>query len=147
MTGPEEPVSALPIHASPVVRGLLLLAGTFCVGLGIAGLFLPVLPTTPFLLLAAACYARASRRFHDRLLGNPVCGPLIREWQQYRSIPYRTKLTAMALMSVTLATSILLFVRGPVWQVVLAILGLALAIGLYRIPSRDRPAPARDTDP
>ena len=52
----------------------------------------------------------------------------------------------MALMSVTLATSILLFVGGPVWQVVLAILGLALAIGLYRIPSRDRPAPARDTD-
>lgn len=128
-------------HSSPVVRILLVAAGTACVGLGVLGLFLPLLPTTPFLLLAAACYARASPRFYNWLLNNRTFGPTIREWQRYRSIPYRTKLTAIALMSVTLTSSIVFFVRNPYLQATLAMFGVALAVWMYRIPSRDRPRP------
>jgi hypothetical protein len=126
-------------HGSLAVRVLLVLAGTAFVALGIAGAFLPVLPTTPFLLLAAACYARASTRFYNGLLNNRMFGPTIREWQRHRSIPYRTKLTAIALMAVTLSISIIFFVKPTALQLALAGLGLALAVYMYRIPSRDRP--------
>ena len=139
--GQEDYSAEVRKHDSPVVRVLLVTAGTTCVALGVLGLFLPVLPTTPFLLLAAACYARASRRFYNWLLNNRTFGPTIREWRRYRSIAYRTKLTAIVLMSLTLSSSIVFFVRNPYLQAVLALLGVALAVWLYRIPSRDRPGP------
>lgn len=124
-------------HGSLTVRVLLVIAGTACVALGILGLVTPVLPTTPFLLVAAACYARASRRFYNRLLNNRTFGPIIQEWRRYRSIRYRTKLTAIALMALTLTTSIVFFVQGPWLRLGLAAMGVALAVWMYRIPSRE----------
>lgn len=129
----------LPLAASALARRLYLLAGSIALGLGVLGMFLPLLPTTPFVLLAAACYARGSPRFHRWLLANRTFGPLIHEWQRHRAIPYRTKLAAIALMSATLGVSIVFFV-DPVWlRLLLAAFGLALAIWMWRIPSRDRP--------
>ncbi|MFN3567011.1 MAG: YbaN family protein [Burkholderiaceae bacterium] len=125
-------------HASPVVRWLLLAAGTVFVALGLIGLFLPVLPTTPFMLLAAASYARASKRCYDWLLSNRTFGPMIHEWRKHRSIPYRTKIAAIGLMLVTLAISIVFFVQPGWLKAVLAAMGLALALWMYRLPSRDR---------
>lgn len=127
------------VHSSRVVRGLLLACGVLCVALGAAGLVLPVLPTTPFMLLAAFCFARASPALHRRLVESRLFGPTIREWQRHRAIPWRTKLTAIALMSATLTVSIVFFVRPVALQFVLAALGVGLAAWLYRIPSRDRP--------
>ena len=130
----------LRLHDSPTVRLLFWCAGSLCVALGILGLFLPVLPTTPFMLLAAACYARASERFYRWLLTHRVFGPTVREWRRHRSIPWRTKLWAIVLMSATLAISIVFFVR-PAWlQGALALMGVLLAVWLYRVPSRDRPS-------
>jgi uncharacterized membrane protein YbaN (DUF454 family) len=127
------------------MRVAFLVLGTLALVLGVIGIFLPLLPTTPFVLLAAACYARGSRRFHEWLLAQRTFGPIIREWEQHRSIPYRTKLTAVVLMSVTLGASIVFFVK-PLWlKGVLALMGVALAVWLYRMPSRDRPRPARDS--
>ena len=123
-------------HASRWVRGALIAAGFACVALGVIGIFVPLLPTTPFMLLAAACFARGSRRFHDWLLANRTFGPLIHEWRRHRSIPRRTKFAAIALMAATLAVSIAFFVQ-PAWlKIALALLGLALGIWMYRIPSR-----------
>jgi len=124
-------------HDSPLVRGLLIAAGVACVMLGVLGIFLPLLPTTPFMLLAAACFARSSRRFHDWLLANRTFGPLIVEWEKHRAIPRRTKLTAIALMSLTMAVSIVFFVEAAWLQALLAGTGIVLAIWMYRIPSRD----------
>jgi hypothetical protein len=124
-------------HRSPLVRWLLMAAGSICVVLGVIGIFLPLLPTTPLMLLAAACFARSSRRFHDWLLANRTFGPLILEWERHRSIPRRTKLTAIALMSTTLAVSIVFFVEPRWLQALLAAFGVGLAIWMYRIPSRD----------
>lgn len=126
-------------HDSPAVRLLFVGLGTLFVLLGIAGALLPVLPTTPFMLLAAACYARASSRFYNWLLNNPAFGPTILEWRRHRSIPWRVKLTAIALMAVTLGISIVFFVPWPELQAALAVFGLLLATYMYRIPSRDRP--------
>lgn len=135
----DELLADLRLHDSRAMRLLLWAAGTLCVVLGVLGLLLPVLPTTPFLLLAAACYARASERFYRWLLNHKVFGATVREWRRHRSIKWRTKLWAIFLMSATLATSIAFFVR-PAWlQAALALMGLALAVWLYRVPSRDRP--------
>jgi hypothetical protein len=113
--------------------------GTLFLLIGIVGAFLPILPTTPFLLLATACYARSSRRFYNWLMNNPAFGPLVIEWRTYRSIPWRVKLWAVVLMVATFSSSILLFVRDWRLQLALGVFCLAMAIRLYRIPSRDRP--------
>jgi uncharacterized membrane protein YbaN (DUF454 family) len=123
-------------HGSPVVRALFFVAGITALGFGIAGIFLPVLPTTPLVLLAAACFARSYRPFHEWLLANRLFGPMIHEWHVHRSIPYRTKITAILMMGVTLGASIVFFVR-PAWlQAALAVFGVALAAWMYRLPSR-----------
>ena len=128
------------MHRSITVRLVLVALGTLFLLTGVVGIFTPLLPTTPFVLLAAACYARASSRFYGWLLANRSFGPMIREWRRYRSIPYRTKLFAIATMAATLAVSILVFVR-PLWlQFAVAGFGLGLAAWMYRIPSRDAPA-------
>ncbi|CAG0958075.1 Inner membrane protein YbaN [Burkholderiales bacterium] len=142
---PEPDTPDLPsLHPSATVRWLLVVAGVVATLLGILGAFLPVLPTTPFLLVAAACFARASPRLDRMLTQSRTFGPTIVEWRRHRSIPWRTKLTAIALMSATLAVSVAFFVR-PAWlQALLAAFGVALAVWLWRIPSRDRPSRATE---
>jgi len=113
--------------------------GTLFLLLGIVGIFMPILPTTPFLLLATACYARSSRRFYNWLMNHPALGPLIVEWRTYRSIPWRIKLVAVATMTLTFGSSIIFFIRDGRLQLALAFFGVTMVIWLYRIPSRDRP--------
>ncbi len=113
--------------------------GTLFLLVGIIGIFTPILPTTPFLLLATACYARSSRRFYNWLMNHPAFGPLIVEWRTYRSIPWRIKLVAVATMTVTFGSSIVFFIKDGWLQLALAFFGLAMVVWLYRIPSRDRP--------
>lgn len=128
------------------MRWLLWTAGTISLILGIFGLFLPVLPTTPFILLAAACYAKASEKFHQRLLAHATFGPIIQEWEEYRSMPLRTKKVAVSLMSLSIAVSVWV-IRDYLWlQVMLIILGISMGTWLWRLPSRDEPklnAPSR----
>lgn len=121
------------------LRAAYLAAGFVFLGIGVLGVVLPVLPTTPFVLLAAACFARSSDRFHQWLLDHRYFGPLVREWRQYRSIPYRTKVFAIAMMAATLTVSIVFFVPKGWMQGALAAFGVLLAVWLYRVPSRDRP--------
>ncbi len=121
-----------------MVRALFFVAGITALGFGIAGIFLPVLPTTPLVLLAAACFARSYRPFHEWLLAHRQFGPMIHEWHVHRSIPYRAKVTAIVTMSVTLGVSIVFFVRPSWLQAALAASGLGLAVWMYRLPSRDR---------
>jgi uncharacterized membrane protein YbaN (DUF454 family) len=142
----DEQAEDVQLHASPLVRGALIVCGTIAVALGVIGVFLPVLPTTPFLLVAAACYARASPSLYRRIAHSKTFGPSIREWRRHRSIPWRTKLFAIVLMSVSILTTATFFVR-PWWgKAALLAVGLATALWLYRIPSRDRPDASRTPD-
>ncbi|QVM90038.1 YbaN family protein [Pseudomonas entomophila] len=87
------------------MRYLLLAIGWLSVALGVAGIFLPVLPTTPFLLLAAACFARSSPRFHDWLVNHPRLGPWIRDYLSGEGIPLKGKVYAIGLMWASISLS------------------------------------------
>jgi uncharacterized membrane protein YbaN (DUF454 family) len=78
------------------MRGLFLALGLLFVGIGFAGIVLPVVPTTPFLILAAACFARSSRRLERWLLEHRSFGPTLRDWRARGAIPWRAKLAALA---------------------------------------------------
>jgi uncharacterized membrane protein YbaN (DUF454 family) len=68
-------------------RRLLIVAGTLFTGLGIIGIFVPILPTTPFLLLAAACFMRSSERFYHWLINNRILGAYVRDYMEGKGIP------------------------------------------------------------
>jgi uncharacterized membrane protein YbaN (DUF454 family) len=130
-------------HRSAGMRLVFVGLGSLCVLLAVVGLFVPLLPSTPFILLAAACYARASRRFYNWLLNTRAFGPAILEWRLHRSIPFRVKVIAIAMMAVTLSISVLVFVKERWLQLALGLFGVLLALWLYRIPSRDAPGRSR----
>jgi uncharacterized protein len=84
------------IDRSRLVRGLFLALGLGFVGLGLVGVVLPVLPTTPFMILAAACFARSSARLEEWLLAHPRFGTTLRAWREKGAIPPRAKAMALA---------------------------------------------------
>ncbi|MCL4685604.1 YbaN family protein [Myxococcota bacterium] len=125
--------------ASPLLRFVLLAVGLLCVGLGTLGVVTPILPTTPFLIVAAACFARASPRLYQRLLANATFGPLIRDWREQRAIPRRAKLTATAAISVTIGSSAVFFVE-PLWlRILLVATGGTLCTWIWRQRTPDAP--------
>jgi uncharacterized membrane protein YbaN (DUF454 family) len=122
------------------LRVALLVAGFVFVGLAALGVVLPLVPTTPFLLIASACFARSSPRFYRILLGNRVFGPLIRAWHEHRAIPLHAKIMAISAITLALGSSIIFAVRHPALRIGLAAFGIGLCIWLWRLPTR-RPDP------
>lgn len=124
------------VHGSPVVRALFAVAGLMALGLGIAGAFLPVLPTTPLVLLAAACFARSYRPFHEWLIAHRHFGPIVHDWHVHRSVSRRTKLVAISTMAASLAFTIVFVLESPWARGGLTAFGAALAVWMARLPSR-----------
>jgi hypothetical protein len=110
---------------SGLVRLSLMAAGQVSLGLALLGAFLPLLPTTPFLLLAATCYMRGSARFYNWLLNTPTFGPLIRNWREQRAVAPRHKVLAILFILVSTGSSVAFFIPHPVGKV--AVRGSALA--------------------
>ncbi|MGL6172233.1 MAG: YbaN family protein [Vibrio sp.] len=115
-------------------RWLFAVIGITSLCLGIIGLFVPVLPTTPFILLASACFLRSHPRIHDWLLRHPSFGPLIQHWQQYGAVSHTTKKRAIFFMLLSFAWSIWMV---PWWWLKVALLiGLVLLITWFiRLPT------------
>jgi uncharacterized protein len=113
-------------------RSLWLLLGLTSLALGIAGVVLPLLPTTPFVLLAAYCFARSSPRLHDWLLANRTFGPLIRNWERHRAIAPRAKLLAVISMAGVFGLSLLMGATQRVLIIQAVILPITAAFILSR---------------
>jgi uncharacterized membrane protein YbaN (DUF454 family) len=118
---------------NPLIRNLLIIAGFICVGLGIIGIVLPVLPTTPFLLLAAACFSRSSKRFHNWLITNRWFGKYIKNYQEGNGISIKAKICAISFMWIALAFSIVFVIHEFLWQLILIIIGIIVAVHIIRI--------------
>ena len=114
------------------MRTLWLAAGFLALGLGLLGVVLPVLPTTPFLLVAAACFAKSSPRLHGWLLAHPAFGPPIRNWEDNGAISRPAKRLAVGSMAVVFGVSVW---AGLGWPVLLA-QGALIAVGCWFVLSR-----------
>lgn len=117
-----------------MIRMLLIAIGWLSVLLGVIGMFLPLLPTTVFLILAAACFSRSSPRFNDWLLRNRWLGPPIRQWRENRTISRAAKYQALILILISFSISVGLLVEGALPRVALIALGVALMVFIYRLP-------------
>ena len=117
-------------------RTILIIIGWLAVALGTIGVVLPLLPTTPFILLAAWCFARSSPRFHQWLLYHSWSGSYLRLWQRYRAMPPGAKPRAIALILLTFGVSLWLVNMLWVRLLLLAIL-CGLLIFMWRIPVVD----------
>mgnify|MGYP002713185359 CR=1 FL=1 len=125
------------LHRSRIVRLLFLVAGLVSLALGVAGIFLPVLPTTPFLLLSAYLFARSSHRFYHWLLNHSYLGPYIRQWMQDRSLTLRVRFLAVGLIATTISSSVVFFVGFPPARIAMALTGIAVSVYLLRFPTRE----------
>ncbi len=116
-------------------RWLLLVVGVASVGLGTLGIFVPLLPTTPFLLLAAACFVRSSDRLHHWLMNHRVYGPIVRGYREHKALPASSKVTILVFTWAAILSSVLILTH-PMRFVL-----LAPAIGatwmMIRMPTLD----------
>jgi uncharacterized membrane protein YbaN (DUF454 family) len=124
-------------HWGPV-RILLLAAGTMSVALAILGIFLPLLPTTPLLLLAAWCFARSSQRVYRLLLANRWLGSYIRNYRDGRGMTARAKTSSLVVLWLAIFISVVSV--APIWWVQLLLVGIAAGISLFllRLPTCQR---------
>ncbi len=113
------------------LRALLIVLGTLCVALGVLGMLLPVLPTTPFLLLAAACYSRSSDRFYDWLITNRWCGAHIKNYREGRGIPLKQKVVTIAFLWLTIGCTVW-WVDWQGWARWILI-GIAIGVTIYLV--------------
>jgi uncharacterized membrane protein YbaN (DUF454 family) len=118
-------------------RQLLITTGTICVVIGVIGIFVPILPTTPFLLLAAACFLRSSPRFHSWLMNNRLFGTYIRNYTEGRGIPVKVKLFTIFLLWATIGISIWL-TANLIVTVILLIVATGVTIHIVFIRARKR---------
>lgn len=115
----------------PLKRNLLIACGILCILLGLIGIILPVLPTTPFLLLAAYCFARSSERFHTWLVTNSLFGQYIRNFQDGRGIPRRTKALAITMLWLMIGISAVFFVSS--WWLRVALVAVAIGVTIHLV--------------
>jgi uncharacterized membrane protein YbaN (DUF454 family) len=116
-------------------RQLLLAAGTLSLAIGIAGIIIPLLPTTPFLLLAAGCYLRSSQKFYNWLMGNRWLGAYIRNYIEGRGMPLKVKLFTIALLWATIGVSIWLTAK-PIVTIILLIVAVGVSLHIIFIRAR-----------
>lgn len=116
-------------------RLALIALGWFSLVLGTIGIFVPLLPTTVFIILASWCFARSSRRFHTWLHAHPRLGPLLNDWEAGHGIPLKAKRRAIVLLWCSIGLSIYLVKHQLVLSVFLFAIGIAVSIYLYRLPS------------
>ena len=120
-----------------IKKYLLIFFGLLFVALGIIGVVLPILPTTPFLLLALACFANSSPRFHQMLLHNRWFGKALQQWEENRSISRTSKIKAMILIVITFALSIAILHGRLQLQLGLLIMGSILLAFMWQLKEAD----------
>ncbi len=114
-------------------KRLLFIAGTVSTAIGILGIFVPILPTTPFLLIAAACYVRSSQKFYNRLLNNRYFGAYIKNYIQGKGMPLKVKCFTVILLWITIGLSMWFAAQDVVIRVILILVAIGVTTHIIRI--------------
>lgn len=119
------------------MKKLIALFGLISLGLGILGAFLPLLPTTPFILLSAALFAKSSDRLHHYLLEHKIFGPMIRDYNENKSISLKTKVISLSTMWASILYATFFVASGKIWlQVLLLCIAVGVSIHILRFKTR-----------
>ncbi len=124
-------------NRSKFIKYLLISLGSLSWAIGIIGILVPILPTTPFLLLSSFCYAKSSNRFYFLLQNNKIFGHYIVQWQKDKSIPIKAKVFAIFLIILSIGTSILFFINLLIIKISLGLLGLIIIIFLLQLKTKN----------
>jgi len=116
-----------------IIRIVLIAAGFLSVFMGLIGIFLPVLPTTPFLLLAAICFANSSPRFYHWLLNNKWFGAYVRSYREGRGLPLVQKIISISLLWLLIGSSATFFVEQVWLKIILVLIAIGVTFHLSRI--------------
>jgi uncharacterized membrane protein YbaN (DUF454 family) len=116
-----------------ISKWFLVTLGLLATTLGLIGVVVPLLPTTPFLLLAAACFVRSSDTLYGRLISNRLVGGFIRDYREQRGVSARAKITALALLWGVIGYTALTAVDAAWLRVLLAVVAVAVTIHLLRL--------------
>lgn len=125
---------------NPLLRGVLIACGWTAIVCGVAGIFLPVVPTVPFLLLAAVCFAKSSDKLHQWLLQHNHLGPLLHAYLNGSGIPFRAKITSLVMICTSIPASVIFFVNTTWVKVVLVAIAVIICGYLLSLPT----APTND---
>jgi hypothetical protein len=120
---------------SSLKKAIFIVAGTISLGLGAVGVFLPILPTTPFLLLSAACYYKGSERMHLWLLSNKLFGSYIRNYREGKGISPKGKILTLFLLWATICYSIFFLVNILMFQIILSAIAIAVTVHVTTLPT------------
>lgn len=120
---------------SDLLRWILICCGWISIGAGVIGIFLPLVPTVPFLLLAVACFARSSVRFHRWLVDHNHLGPLVRDYLNGTGIPLKAKRIAIGMIWVSFPTSTFLFAQALWLKILLMTIAVGATIYLLTLPT------------
>lgn len=120
---------------SSLKKGLLIFVGTVSLGLGCIGIFLPILPTTPFLLLSAACYYKSSERLHRWLVNHKVFGKYIKNYMEGKGVAARAKICAIALLWVSISFAAFFAVPVLIVQIILLLIAAGVTIHILKLPT------------
>lgn len=117
----------------------MIAGGTISLTLGMVGIFIPVLPTTPFLLLAAACYARGSQRFYDWLITNRLFGAYIRSYREGRGLPVKVRAFTIIMLWLTIGVTVALFIYEDWLKIVLLAIAVVVTVHVASLRPKNRP--------
>ncbi len=117
-------------------KHLLVIAGFACVGLGVIGIFLPILPTTPFLLVAAAAFAKSSDRAYHWLMTNKWFGSYISNYHAGKGIPLRVKISSISFLWITILASAIFFVDNVYIKTLLIVIAIGVTIHISSVKTK-----------
>lgn len=135
LSDPKEDIHVANETSNPLAKLMWVSLGSVFVGLGAIGVIVPGLPTTPFLILAAACYIRSSQRLYDWLISNKRFGPYLKDYREGKGIPRKAKRLAVVMIVVFVSFSVVFGIEDLTLKIVVGLLGLiGLLYVLFKVP-------------
>lgn len=135
LSDPKEDIHVANETSNPLAKLMWISLGSLFVGLGAIGVIVPGLPTTPFLILAAACYIRSSQRLYDWLISNKRFGPYLKDYREGKGIPRKAKRLAVVMIVVFVSFSVVFGIEDLTLKIVVGLLGLiGLLYVLFKVP-------------